>query len=69
MHKEYHIEGMGCEGCVNSVKLALQKVSGVSHADVKLNPPIATLTTDKPIDIKELQSSLSEAGYYKIREQ
>ena len=30
------IRGMTCTGCVNSVKNVLQKISGVSSADVSL---------------------------------
>lgn len=68
MKKEYQIDGMSCEGCVNSVKQALLKVPGVSEAEVKLHPPVAVLTTDQFLDITELQAGLNEAGYYKISE-
>lgn len=34
---DYHLTGMHCEHCIESVRRALQKVPGVRKAEVRLN--------------------------------
>ncbi len=68
MKKEYSLDGMSCGGCVNNVKQNLLKVSGVTEAEVKLHPQGAVITMDKSIGVDELQSQLSKAGHYTIKE-
>ena len=68
MKKNYELQGMSCGGCVNSVKNALLKLPDVEDAEVHLHPQTAVLTLSKPIDVDELQSQLSKAGHYTIKE-
>ena len=68
MKKNYELQGMSCGGCVSSVKNALLKLPGVEDAEVHLHPQTAVLTLSKPIDVGELQSQLSKAGHYTIKE-
>lgn len=68
MKKKYQIQGMSCGGCVNNVKHALLKISGVEAADVQLNPQNVLLTMREPIAMEVLQAQLSKAGNYTIRE-
>ncbi len=67
MKKNYEITGMSCGGCVSNVKRALLQLPDVTEADVQLNPQSAILTMSNPVDIKELQAQLNNAGHYTIR--
>ena len=68
MKKNYELQGMSCGGCVSSVKNALLKLSDVEDAEIYLHPQTAVLTMNKPIDVEELQTQLSKAGHYTIKE-
>ena len=68
MKKNYELKGMSCGGCVSSVKNALLKLPDVEDAEVHLHPQTAVLTMSKPIDVEELQTQLSKAGHYTIKE-
>ena len=68
MKKSYELQGMSCGGCVSSVKNALLKLPDVEDAEVYLHPQNAVLTMSKPIDVNELQTQLSKAGHYTIKE-
>ena len=59
---------MSCGGCVSHVKKALLQIPDVTEAEVHLHPQTAVLTMSKPIDVDELQTQLSKAGHYTIRE-
>ena len=63
----YNIIGMSCDGCRTKVEKALNTIDGL-EATVSLNPPIATITTEKNISIFKLQKSLYTAGNYIITE-
>ena len=68
MKKEFELAGMSCGGCVSHVKKALLHVPGVTEAEVHLHPQSAVLTMNKLIDVEELQTQLSKAGHYTIKE-
>ena len=68
MKKNYEIKGMSCGGCVSNVKRALLQLQDVTEADVQLNPQSAALTMSKSVDVKDLQTQLSKAGHYTIKE-
>lgn len=68
MKKTYELTGMSCGGCLNSVKQALQQIPDIEAADVQLNPQRAVINMRKPIDVGVLQTQLSKAGHYSIKE-
>jgi copper chaperone len=68
MKKNYELAGMSCGGCVNNVKQALLKVPDVTGAAVQLHPQTAVVTMNKSIDVGDLQTQLSKAGHYSIKE-
>lgn len=68
MKKEYELHGMSCGGCVSTVKRALLQVQDVIKVEVELNPPGAVITMSTSIDVKELQTRLTQAGHYTIKE-
>lgn len=61
MKKEYNLEGIKCEGCVNTVKERFSNVPGVTNVEVSLETKVATVEGDASIDT--LQSSLSGTKY------
>lgn len=68
MKKSYELRGMSCGGCVKTVKQALLQVPDISEAEVHLDTQKVSLTMSKLVDVAELQSELSKAGHYKIKE-
>ena len=68
MNKKYELQGMSCGGCVSNVKRAISQIPNVEDVEVQLRPPVANITMSKSIDVNELQSHLSKAGHYTIKE-
>lgn len=68
MKKEFELAGMNCGGCVSHVKKALLQLPGVTEAEVQLHPQRAVVIMSKNIDVAELQTQLSNAGNYTIKE-
>lgn len=58
MTEEYQIEGMTCNGCVNSVKNKLLTLEEVEEAAVDLASGRATLVQKKPISQQVLNTTL-----------
>ena len=44
--KEFAVQGMHCQGCVNSVTGAVKRVPGVARVDVSLEKNAATVEFD-----------------------
>ena len=57
------IDGMGCDGCVASVRQALQAVHGVLRADVDLSRATAEVETSAPVDPGVLVAAVDQSGY------
>ena len=67
MKYAYTITGMSCDGCRTKVEKALNEIVGV-EATVTLDPPIATIVTEKSLSIFKLQKQLYTVGNYIISE-
>lgn len=67
MTPTYTITGMSCNGCRTKVEKALNEMDGV-EATVTLDPPMATITSEKQVSIFKLQKALYSAGNYIISE-
>ncbi len=50
MTKEFHVEGMTCEGCMNRVKKAVSMVPNVTAVDVVLETGLVTVHYRKSLD-------------------
>ena len=50
MEKIIHIEGMGCSGCENRVKKALEALPQVSQARVSKDTKTAVVTLDGAVE-------------------
>ncbi len=59
--KTLKIEGMMCEGCVKSVKEALEKIPGITSVDVNLKKGTAVIQGDA--DDETLIKAVVDAGF------
>ena len=58
------VNGMTCMGCVNSVKSVLEKIPGVSNADVSLEQKQVTVAYDTmTTHADQLKKAIKEAGF------
>lgn len=69
MTHTYTISGMTCSGCVARVKKELLQLENVTAAEIQLAAPQATITMKQHINTGELQSAVSKAGHYTIKEE
>jgi len=67
MKNTYTITGMSCNGCRTKAEKALNEIDGV-EATVTLEPPMATITSEKSVSLFKLQKALYTAGNYIISE-
>ena len=58
---------MSCNGCRTKVENALNEIDGL-ETTVSLNPPMATIVSEKPVAIFKLQKAVYAAGNYIISE-
>lgn len=58
------IGGMGCDGCANTVKMALERQPGVANVLVDLaNESAVVEYTAGAVSVQELVKAVEEAGY------
>lgn len=58
------VQGMNCATCPITVRLALNKVAGVTDAKVTLEPPLAVVThDDAKTSVEHLTRATANAGY------
>ncbi|WP_333802646.1 cation transporter, partial [Sphingobacterium multivorum] len=67
MQHHYTLSGMSCDGCRSTIEHALNELPGV-HAEVTLNPPSMTVTSQKHIPLQQLQEIISKLGPYQLSE-
>lgn len=68
MTHTYSIQGLTCGNCVANVKSALLHTPGITHADVMLDPPVATLTMSTHVDTAVLAKAVANAGNFSLAE-
>lgn len=60
----FDISGMTCGGCTGSVQRMLSKIDGVSHAEVTLNPGVATVVADpERVTSAQIEAAITGLGY------
>lgn len=59
----FHVEGMSCGHCVNSVQSEVSTIDGVTAVDVDLATGQVTVTSETPIDTDAVTTAVEEAGY------
>ena len=63
MNKQLKISGMSCDHCVGHVKSALERLDGVSRADVSLENNEAEVTLSDEVIDGDLIAAVEAAGY------
>ncbi|SCF38442.1 copper ion binding protein [Micromonospora viridifaciens] len=59
----YHVKGMTCGHCVNSVSAEVGAIPGVSDVQVDLATGQVTVTSESPLDTGTVRAAVDEAGY------
>ena len=60
----FDVSGMTCGGCTGSVQRMLSKIHGVSHADVTLNPGVASVVADSErVTSAQIEAAITGLGY------
>ena len=58
------INGMTCMGCVNSVKIVLEKISGVDNVDVSLEQAQAAIQYNaETTSVDQFKQAIEDAGF------
>jgi copper chaperone CopZ len=57
------VEGMGCQGCAETVREALEEVPGVGAVKVELELGRAEVEAHESVDGQALIAALDEVGY------
>lgn len=58
------IKGMNCSHCAETVKKAIESVSGVKKVNVSLEKNEAEFETDEKFDINALKKAVAESGSF-----
>lgn len=66
MEKIIHIEGMGCSGCENRVKKALEALPQVAQAQVSKNSKTAKVTLNEALTDAILADTAACDGKYTV---
>ena len=62
--RTFAIEGMSCEGCANTITLALKEIPGVKSVEVSLKDKKATVVADSPrVSPQTIEDTVAKAGY------
>jgi copper chaperone len=62
--REFHIDGMSCEGCVANVTTALKEIPGVESVKVSLDEKKATVVAEESkVPVDTILAAVRKAGY------
>lgn len=68
MTHTYKVTGMTCGKCLQTVKITLEKISGIEKADVTLEPPQAVINMKHHIPVVVMNKALAKSGKYSLVE-
>ncbi len=57
------IKGMSCAHCVKAVEKALSEIEGVTQVRVDLSAGVASVESEKPLDMAVVKEKIEKAGY------
>lgn len=62
--KEFNVEGMSCNHCVNAIKNALMKLDGINNVEISLEKKIVMVEYEEgKVDETLIASTIEEQGY------
>ncbi|MBC9723937.1 heavy-metal-associated domain-containing protein [Streptomyces sp. TRM68367] len=59
----YTVTGMTCGHCADSVTEEITAIAGVQKVDVDVDSGRVTVFSDSPLEIADVRSAVTEAGY------
>lgn len=63
----FHVEGMSCNHCVNSIQGALKELDGVCHSKVSLDDKtVEVIYENAKFEVDALKEAIIETGYQVI---
>lgn len=69
MHNEFWVDGLHCQGCVNTVKAALGQLETVTAVDVELGdgvPSVVRVSSRDELTATQVQAALNEEGEFTV---
>ena len=57
------VPDMTCGHCVGAIQIAMERMEGVSAVDASLDTKIVKITSDRPLNKKEVLAAVAGAGY------
>jgi copper chaperone len=63
MVTEILVENIKCNGCMTSIKNALQKIKGIDEVSIDLDKELIMIQSQAPIDLDIVVKSLAKMGY------
>lgn len=61
--KMFKVPNMTCNGCVNTVRAALEAIPGVEVADIQKAPQLVTIHLDQAATWHAVERALTEIDY------
>ncbi|MES2691342.1 MAG: MauE/DoxX family redox-associated membrane protein, partial [Bacteroidota bacterium] len=59
----YHISGITCSGCINTIKNALYRIPGINQVDIEQASGNTSIVMEKLVATNELQQALKNTKY------
>ena len=66
MTKDYTITGMTCKSCLAKVKTTINSFPSIQDVGLQLDYPQANITSEKSLDLEEINLALKKFGDYTI---
>ena len=63
MESTFHAPDIECDGCANSIKRALGRVTGIQAVEVDVPAKNVMVRYDSPADAVTVRSALDSAGF------
>jgi copper chaperone CopZ len=60
---ELDVKGMSCDGCENSVKVAVGDLAGVDAVEADHASGRVRVTAATPVDLDAIKNAITEAGF------
>lgn len=66
----FRVEGLHCQGCVNTVTAVLGGMASVTDVEIDLDtsgPSAMRIDSDHTVSVEQLQTALREVGNFSVR--
>ena len=63
MISTFHSPDIECDGCANSIKRALGRISGIQTVEVDVPTKMITVTYEERLPTADIRAALDQAGF------